>query len=420
MKHHLLNSFKYPKNQEKIFKIKLKKLFILNLQKMRNLLKPIFTLLSIGVFFNSCKKNADIDPAISVNSFAKIAVNRWTSQYAESGTSTSFQKISTLVNLIDYSEIKEIKRVNRSPLVLIHIKQNDKSGRKQYLAFSTNNKEDNKTQFEGIYFGKDIEMIKKAIQTNRLPSGQIITVSNINGNPISEWEAYADGKMTFKIAKSKNNHKEIKRGNKIISQQSVKNGESIFLLPIEDPETVCIDWYWVSWDMDSGEVLSEDYLRTECYTRSNDGASEGSPTSIQCEDPMANARSDNEFLGAIDEEDGSGNSSIVRNRKFLWRAVKGSTWNINSLEKSSQSFSTQNGGEWYFINLWHVSLSTVGFIAGGTVTTTLLDATPSVGTTIAGMSLVIHVDARTECNGVPVLRAFDFQSNIVLRPNQMN
>lgn len=40
-------------------------------------------------------------------------------------------------------------------------------------------------------------------------------------------------------------------------------------------QPICIDWYWTTYNADTGEIISEDYLYTSCYTNTGGGGDSG-------------------------------------------------------------------------------------------------------------------------------------------------
>lgn len=70
-----------------------------------------------------------------------------------------------------------------------------------------------------------------------------------------------------------------------------------YVLPIQTPQAICIDWYEVWYNLDTGEVYDEIYLYTQCYTSGDGGGGGGSmpptvPTTYSVETNSSNTEYD--------------------------------------------------------------------------------------------------------------------------------
>ena len=157
---------------------------------------------------------------------------------------------------------------------------------------------------------------------------------------------------------------------KLISKSDGKSNEISSFAEI--PCGVCIDWYLQTYDIDTGEILSEIYLFTECGHNGCEGGGGGGnggsvPQSVY-----------NGLMTLV-------NSIVVSNetksittlsetpeqkiKKLEWKLLKGIGWYIYSWEKGTQVkvASQDRSTQWQWHSITHEGSAKVGVIVRGSV-----------------------------------------------------
>ncbi|MCX6297735.1 MAG: hypothetical protein NTY72_01390 [Bacteroidetes bacterium] len=203
------------------------------------------------------------------------AIDAITKQYS-SMTFSSKTKFDEVVKLLDFDDVSVVLRPSLSALILIHLNKNDADSRKRYLAVSfPNSKSDNFYHFEGIYSSKDLSFIKQAITTNRIEKGNIVTLRLLNQKPLKEWDASGTNTVArIAIPKSLLTPRQfamVKGGIQSITTNSVQEPK----VNLVNVVTACIDYYWVEYDAETGEIYSTTYLYQDCTDYGGGGGGDG-------------------------------------------------------------------------------------------------------------------------------------------------
>jgi hypothetical protein len=152
--------------------------------------------------------------------------------------------------------------------------------------------------------------------------------------------------------------------------------------PGDDTGGFCIDHWWVTYDVETGQILSVEYLGSDCYGCMETGTcgvgggggigGSGNIDSLLAANfmQMANATSiDNTMMGISTLWEAGGQ----RSRKYTWRCITNPAgWNVFSEEHSVEEKQPVGPGQsnpnlWYFKSLTHASCYKVGMSPGGTI-----------------------------------------------------
>ncbi|SKA15349.1 hypothetical protein [Sediminibacterium ginsengisoli] len=220
------------------------------MQRKNNIL---LFLLFLGITIISCKKFGDNTQHIIQieESVIRGIAKAWDNANNENKIAYKDRAHDFYMSL-DYSQAFIAERPNKPDLYVIKINRQSVKGENWYLSISKSNKG---YQTEGIFTTRDIENITTLLTKKRVPRGTLVTQYLIDGSPNMAWETTASGQSKEKKIKKYIKQVETTNAakNKVNSTEKAVN----VLPPDEQP---CIDWYWTVWDVDTGEILSEEYL----------------------------------------------------------------------------------------------------------------------------------------------------------------
>lgn len=190
---------------------------------------------------------------------------------------------------------------------------------------------------------------------------------------------------------------------KINNQTETKGmGEVLSLLPgCENLPQVCIDWYFVSYDLNSGEVIAENYLYTNCYdpcSFSNGGS--GNTNTPSCAEMAENLES-----GPVSEAGGitvGDETSTERTRIYSWYCAKHkfNWWRVKSYETGVHK--KMPNGTWNWKELSHTNIAKEGTFAFYSVTASVATSLPTIGVYNSGMQLNLVLSSSVICQGTPI------------------
>ena len=165
---------------------------------------------------------------------------------------------------------------------------------------------------------------------------------------------------------------------------------------------VCIDWFWVTYDQYSGEVVSEMFLYTSCYDPCSftSGGSGGSNGNTSCAEATNKIKAGpvSEMANFSVEQQSQGERTVT----YTWTFFKHSLdwWQFRSIEKGVHT--RQPNGTWVWNSLTHVATTRTGFTMGANLECTIHSATPTVGITLASMTLNFTYASNVICKGFPL------------------
>lgn len=173
---------------------------------------------------------------------------------------------------------------------------------------------------------------------------------------------------------------------------------------------VCVDWYMVTYDGYTGNVLFETFLYSTCYDPCNFNSGSGSNSSGQ----TLNQKLE-EIKGGVTSEmmTMTENSSNPNNRSFFYK------WKIYKQKANLwYFFSTELGyhkrlanGTWVWDKLEHGGIGKSGSVAGGSINVSMLGSLPQVGIYTAGIQLSCVFESSISWAGAPVSNYTPFTSN---------
>lgn len=171
--------------------------------------------------------------------------------------------------------------------------------------------------------------------------------------------------------------------------------------------TVCIDWYWQTFE--DGVLISEEYVFTSCECEGSGGGGNGDNTNCYADLDAFKGAPTSESLGATITYE----SSDTRTITYPWVFYKSSTgpltyWGFSSYEQGTHK--KDASGVWKWESLVHQNITKFGIVVGGSVTCTLGSATPQVGVYNAGMELYYTMNAAIICKGFPLGAEYNFHS----------
>jgi hypothetical protein len=142
----------------------------------------------------------------------------------------------------------------------------------------------------------------------------------------------------------------------------------------------CIDHWWVTYDVGTGQIISIEYIGSDCYGCAatgtcgggGGGGNPGNVDSLLAASfiQMANATTIDNTMKSITTLWEAGG---IRSRKYTWRCVTNPAgWNVFSEEHSVEEKQPVGPGQpdpklWYFQSLTHASVYKLGIVVGGTV-----------------------------------------------------
>jgi hypothetical protein len=185
------------------------------------------------------------------------------------------------------------------------------------------------------------------------------------------------------------------------------------------PSDDCTDWYWVTFDPETGDILDVTYLYSDCNggTGGGGGNSTADQEQIVClESAIADTHGVSEaadLLSVTNDE----TTTVTRKRSYHWRICEGNGWYIKSHEQGTHQYSYVDNG-WKWLTLTHSSVSVEGTWIGGTISCSVNTATPSVYDLYSGMQLNYTIHFQFVCAGSPFSRNDGHTSGIIIGVNQ--
>jgi hypothetical protein len=152
--------------------------------------------------------------------------------------------------------------------------------------------------------------------------------------------------------------------------------------PGDDIGGFCIDHWWVTYDAETGQILSVEYLGSDCYGCMETGTcgvgggggigGTGNIDSLLAANfiQMANATTIDNTMKSVSLLWEAGGQ---RSRKYTWRCITNPAgWNVFSEEHSVEEKQPVGPGQsnpnlWYFQSLTHANVYKVGMSPGGTI-----------------------------------------------------
>jgi hypothetical protein len=204
----------------------------------------------------SCTKNSN-EQFFAKESLIENAVSEWYKQISPSLQKTgTIEFADSIMNKLDYSFAKKIQLKNDTALFIVKIDDDGNIG--AYLGFIENN---NEYKTVGLfkaysnYTANSIEVIEEFEKNGRLKTGEMIEISTLNNLLRKRFEGLPNGKIRFQEALPQD-----KLNLKLMSSGKPSLGTNQAISPLSG----CIDWYWVTYVVDTGEITSAIYLYTAC------------------------------------------------------------------------------------------------------------------------------------------------------------
>ncbi|GEM_PF-2879364 len=207
------------------------------------------------------------------------------------------------------------------------------------------------------------------------------------------------------------NYIDIKKENKISKSSflritsSTKSTASKLALPCGNMDPVCIDYYWIEYDSETGEIYSETYLYTFCEDCNESGGGGGG--TIGEEDETCN----NSDLDAEIYETSITRNSFLQNQNTTKRKMQ-YTWQF-AYDGSFDYYSTEQGthkkvgNEWHWESLEHLNTDMEGFSFGITTTIENVSATGMIHSArMAYMDFRCQIRRYLVCKGFPINKKF--------------
>jgi hypothetical protein len=227
---------------------------------------------------------------------------------------------------------------------------------------------------------------KTRIQTYVIAKTQLTKTDNLfdiafTSDGITAYEKTTEGN-TGKRLLLKHGKKELSRNEKI--GDAIRGSEILPNNPNpgDDNGGFCIDHWWVTYNVETGQILSVEYMGSDCYGCEatgtcgvgGGGGSGGNPGNVDSILAvnfinMANATTVDNTMKSVTL---LWETPATRSRKYTWRCVKNPTgWNVFSEEHSVEERQPVGPGQsnpnlWYFKSLAHANVYKLGISVGGT------------------------------------------------------
>lgn len=364
----------------------------------------LFLSLFLGTLF-SCKKNS-----ISVNDSSELAkqiVQNWRDKTMPMVSDKTKEIINSIIGKLDYSSVTRIdRRENGIPDYLIKIVDRTVPGSNKYLSLINTTKG---YTSEGIYTAESPEQISRVLREHRLEKRDNILLTNIAGRPLIGWQSNVSGKDILKIASpqkvgSFNSTAELKKS--ILSNSQKANY-------VVDPGTGCIDWYWIVYNIYTGEIVDITYLNTTCPRDTGGGTSVAS-TETQVLDKLESELIQTNLKESISM---SAVDPVTRNRTYTWQICEAPSWRGYSNEKGSQEYSSSEN-RWNWKTFEHVGVSKTGSIVGGSVDVSDISSSANIWSQYAGMQVNYHVEWHLLIRSTPASRSRDYTASVIYGVNE--
>jgi hypothetical protein len=188
------------------------------------------------------------------------------------------------------------------------------------------------------------------------------------------------------------------------SQSYKLEGDNLLKL-LNPTDDICIDWYWTTTDGETGELIGEIYLWTECNVHNGNGGggggNNGGDCRVKCEENF-NILTSSSVAGDTYGFESSTITSFKKYKNPIWICLRNLTWHIKSKEIGIVELVNTSTNEWNWSSLIHSDLTVVGMTIGGSVSVTGT-GTPSFvagtqGVTRASMLLNFDVKYTPICD----------------------
>jgi hypothetical protein len=227
---------------------------------------------------------------------------------------------------------------------------------------------------------------KTSVQTFVIAKTQLTSKDNLfdiafKGDGVTAYEKNTKANVTHRLL-AKHDKKEMSLNGKFGDALKGSELEPDNPDPGDDIGGFCIDHWWVTYDVETGQILSIEYLGSDCYGCEETGTcgvggggGSGGPGNIDSLlaanfIQMANATTiDNTMKGITLLWEAGGQ----RSRKYTWRCITNPAgWNVFSEEHSVEEKQPVGPGQsnpnlWYFKSLTHANCYKVGMSPGGTI-----------------------------------------------------
>ena len=239
-----------------------------------------FSIMVVALFVvvYSCKKASFSD---SSQEAARASLNSWLKTLNPNVKQAS-PKLAELLNKLDYTESIQIQKSDHSILTLIRLKEDTIGNNQRYfgLLFTQNI-----YMVEGIYETSGLEVLNQYFSQGLLAPSQSFKVLNLLGKPLYGRMATMDGKQLSMMRDSK--PREATRKKPDISSDKKVN--------LYETPACLVDWYWITYDLNTGDIISAIYMYSEdCNYQTVDaggppdpGGSNNNPTNPSTPAPIA-------------------------------------------------------------------------------------------------------------------------------------
>ena len=191
-------------------------------------------------------------------------------------------------------------------------------------------------------------------------------------------------------------------------------------LPCEQQPPVCIDWYWTTYDVETGEIISEEYVGTTCTIPCVDGGGGGGggggpvvPDEPSCQQQLDDFADGGTPLSTKISVEICGSGPNTRTKCYTWKiyTVSGGMIPMYLISKERGVQSNLGQNIWQFDSFEHTEVSKSGtqilYSASATnvVSTSTLKKSGSITyNDIAQMHLSFTVEFSIICDGLPVVK----------------
>jgi hypothetical protein len=228
---------------------------------------------------------------------------------------------------------------------------------------------------------------KTRIQTYVIAKTQLTKTYNLfdiafTSDGITAYEKTTEGNTGNRLV-LKHDKKELSQNEKV--GDAIRDSEILPNNPDpgDDNGGFCIDHWWVTYNVETGQILSIEYMGSDCYGCEatgtcgvgGGGGSGGNPGNIDSLliasfIQMANATTIDNTMKSVTL---LWETAATRSRKYTWICIKNPTgWNVFSEEHSVEERQPVGPGQpdpklWHFQSLTHANVYKVGMSPGGTV-----------------------------------------------------
>ncbi|SKA15357.1 hypothetical protein [Sediminibacterium ginsengisoli] len=344
--------------------------------------KAFLFVCGVGTAFFACKKN---DTRVRDHTGASFqSVSAWYQQAIQQGSEPVRRNLAVIMKSLDCTRSTRFVKPDGTVCHIIpaKLKAEDPDAKK----FLVLREKDQRYEAEGVYEAGSIEQLKALFTINRLNSGQAVTRWNIDGTPSMGWQTTVDGREQIKKAKS-------------ISNTAVKISDATVNRPDRraPEEDLCIDWYWILFDIRTGEIISEVYVFStgNCSFGNGSAFVPVSPTSCYDEQEAdfhfeANNSTPLSVGIGADVMDING---ITKFKNPSWKCFSGAGggWWLVSKEIGKVKLADPLTNTWAWVSLTHGSIVMNGSAPPGTaIDYTQGTGTPSFTPEAAQNSLILY------------------------------